>query len=286
MINYINPILADVFFSGAFALQKKYQQKTDTSIASGIKFNIISAVSVFPLLLCACLFKPQVSAYSLLMAFFASAVVFAYTLASFLIIKSGGLAMYTLFLMTGGMIVPFVWGVCFLDESISLMQIGGILLISASIVLSSAGNKKSGLGIIALCILVFFLNGASSVIAKLHQTQTHYLVIGTYDYMFWSNVFRIIMSFLLLPLAKGNKNTRTSSGAIVIVIIAAISNTLASFFNLMGAVSLPATVLFPFVTGGTMVFSFFMEVIFFKERLTLKKLLPVIISFAGTLMFL
>lgn len=286
MINYINPILADVFFSTSFACQKNYQQKTSTSIASGIVFNIIRATLLTIILFCVCFFKPQITVYSLLMAFLGSIVVFGYTLASFPIIKAGGLSLYTLFLMTGGMIVPFIWGACFLDENISLMQIGGIILITGSIILSSAENKKTGLGIIALCILVFFLNGASSVVSKLHQMETHFSTIGTYDYMFWANAFSLVLSFLLLPVAKSTQKTKVSPGALVIAFAAAITNGIASYFNLMGAVNLPATVLYPLVTGGTMVFSFLMEVVFFKEKLTLKNLLPIAISFAGTLMFL
>jgi len=286
VIKYINPLLADVFFSGSFACQKKYQQKTSTSIASGIVFNIISAALLTLTLFCVCIFKPQVTAYSLLSAFLGSLALFGYTLASFPIIKSGGLSLYTLFLMTGGMIVPFMWGVCFLDESISLMQIGGILLITISIILSSSENKKTGLGIIALCILVFFLNGASSVISKLHQTQTRFSTIGTYDYMFWGNAFRLVLSFLLLPFAKRSQKTKVSSGAIAIAFVASITNGLASYFNLMGAVKLPATVLYPLVTGGTIVLSFVFEAVLFKGKITVKNLLPVAVCFAGTLMFL
>lgn len=286
MINYIYAFLSDLFFSSSFAIQKVYQKKTDTSISSGIVFNIISAALLTSILFCVCFFKPQITSYSLLSAFLSSLVLFGYTLASFPIIKAGSLSLYTLFLMTGGMIVPFVWGVFFLDESISLMQIGGILLITFSIVLSSAENKKTGLGIIALCILVFFLNGASSVISKLHQTETRFSTIGTYDYMFWGNAFRLVLSFFLFPFAKSGKKSKVSIGALIVAFFAAITNGLASCFNLMGAVNLPATVLYPLITGGTMVLSFLMEVVFFKEKLTLKKSLPVAISFAGTLMFL
>ncbi len=291
MINYINPLLADVFFSAAFLYQKKYQQKTDTSIVSGIVFNIIGAASLFPVLLCVCFFKPQLTAFSLLSAFLSSLVLFGYTLASFPIIKSGNLSLYTLFLMTGGMIVPFIWGVCFLDESISLIQIGGILLITVSMILSSAENKKTGLGIIGLCILVFFFNGASSVISKLHQTETRFSTIGTYDYMFWGNAFRLILSFLLLSFARSGKarseeKPKVLPDALVIALVAAITNGLASYFNLMGASNLPATVLYPLVTGGTIVLSFVFEAIVFKEKITMKKLLPVAVCFAGTLMFL
>ncbi len=286
MINYIYALLSDLFFSSSFAIQKKYQQKTDTSIRSATIFNIISAVSLFPVLLCLCFFRPQITVYSLVSAFLGSVVLFAYTAISFYIIKAGSLSLYTLFLMTGGMIVPFVWGICFLNESISLMQIGGIILITFSIIFSSAEKKKTGIGIIVMCVMVFFLNGFSSVISKLHQTETRYATIGVYDYMFWGNVFRFVMSLVLLLFSGKGDKTKVSVSAFVIAFFAAITNALGSLFNLMGASFLPATVLYPLITGGTIVLSAVLEAIVFKEKLITKKLLPIAICFAGTLMFL
>lgn len=286
MINYIYALLADLFFASSFAIQTKYQQKTDTSIRSGVFFNIISTVSVFPLLLALCGFTPRLTVYSFVSTFFSSAVLLAYTVISFYIIRAGSLSLYTLFLMTGGMIVPFIWGVCFLDESISLMQITGILLITGAIIFSSAEKKKNGTGIIILCILVFFLNGASSVISKLHQIETRYSTIGVYDYMFWGNVIRLITSFFLFPFAGKSEKIKIPFGAIAIAFFAAVLSCFASCFNLMGASNLPATVLYPLITGGTMVLSFVAEVVFLKQKITAKKFLPVLISFVGTLLFL
>ena len=56
--------------------------------------------------------------------------------------------------------------------------------------------------------------------------------------------------------------------------------------QLLGEKTLPATVLYPFITGGSIVFSSLAGVIFFKEKLSAKLIISVMLCFAGTVMFL
>jgi len=43
------------------------------------------------------------------------------------------MSLYTLFLMSGGMTVPYVWGVAFLDEDLTLFRTLGLLLITGDV---------------------------------------------------------------------------------------------------------------------------------------------------------
>ena len=43
------------------------------------------------------------------------------------------MSLYTLFLMSGGMTVPYVWGVAFLNEDLTLFGILGLLLITGDV---------------------------------------------------------------------------------------------------------------------------------------------------------
>jgi len=286
MHGYLYALLSDLFFSSSFVIQKKYQQKADTSIRNGLIFNIISSAVLSITLFVICGFHPQITVYSFVSAFLQALVVFVYTAISFYIMKSGGLSLYTLFLMSGGMIVPFIWGAVSLGETISFLRIAGIILITASMIYVASGTEKARLGIALLCAVVFLVNGMSSVLSKLHQTQIRHAVVNEYSYMFWSGVFRFVMSLALLPFAR-EKGSKKSIGfsSFAIVIASAASGGLASYFNLMGASSLPAMVLYPLVTGGTIVLSFVFEAVVFKEKTTPKKLLPILICFIGTCMF-
>ena len=56
--------------------------------------------------------------------------------------------------------------------------------------------------------------------------------------------------------------------------------------QLMGAKALPATVLYPLVTGGSIVFSAFSGMIFLREKLSRRQITSIILCVAGTLLFL
>lgn len=56
--------------------------------------------------------------------------------------------------------------------------------------------------------------------------------------------------------------------------------------QLIGAESLPASVLYPFITGGSIILTSFAGVAFLKEKLTIRQWMAVTACFVGTLLFL
>lgn len=66
---------------------------------------------------------------------------------------------------------------------------------------------------------------------------------------------------------------------------AAIGGT-SYFLQLYGAKSLPATLLYPFITGGSIVFSTMIGTVMFKEKISGKLLISVVLCFVGTILFI
>ena len=58
------------------------------------------------------------------------------------------------------------------------------------------------------------------------------------------------------------------------------------FLQLIGAANLPASVLYPMVTGGSIIFSAIAGVIIFKEQLSRRQIISITLCFIGTLLFL
>lgn len=56
--------------------------------------------------------------------------------------------------------------------------------------------------------------------------------------------------------------------------------------QLIGAESLPVSVLYPFITGGSIILTSFAGVAFLKEKLTIRQWMAVTACFVGTLLFL
>ena len=59
-----------------------------------------------------------------------------YYLIGIKVLSLGSLAIYSMFMMLGGMLVPFFYGITFLHETISVGKVIGTVLLTVFIVLS------------------------------------------------------------------------------------------------------------------------------------------------------
>ena len=67
-------------------------------------------------------------------------ILMLYIFIGFRIMENGSMSLYTLFLMSGGMTVPYVWGVLFLNEELTILRTLGLLSIITAIIISNSGK--------------------------------------------------------------------------------------------------------------------------------------------------
>lgn len=290
MQNYLILLAASVLLAGDFAIQKIYQQKSGTGILAGLTFNTVVGLVTAVLFFVLGGFSVNITPYGLLMAGSMSVCVFVYTIIGFRILRDGNMALYTLFLMTGGMVVPFLFGIAFLEEQTTFLKIVGVLLILAAVIMSNLKIEKSAKTQLLLCVAVLFLNGACSVLSKLGQMDVGYGVIEVYDFVCITGIVKfVICGVAIAVLHMTNKKENEKKVPIPvfpIIVLSAIVGSVSYMFQLMGAANLPASVLFPMVSGGSIIFSTLTGVIFFKEKPTKWQLIGVAVCFAGTLFLL
>ena len=289
MSSYLLIIFADILLAISFALQKIYQKKAGIGTYAGLFFNAALGLFTALIFFVANKFTINFSVYSLIMVFIWAGLGAIYMMLGFRILKSGNMSYYTLFLMTGGMVVPYIWGVLFLNEPLTLMRTIGIILIILAIVISNFSGSITDKKLIVLCIIIFFLNGFVSVVSKLHQVNTTYETIGATDFVFWSGIIKFIICGLILFFFKRkNADVRDidAKAVLPIICLSAIVSGISSICQLKGAISIPATVLYPLVTGGTIILSSITGCIVFKEKLSVRQWISVGICFVGTCLFL
>ncbi|MDY3929607.1 MAG: SMR family transporter [Clostridia bacterium] len=214
----------------------------------------------------------------------------SYSIIGFKLLKMGSMAIYTMFLLTGGMVLPYIWGLMFLKESFSIMRTAALVLIITGVVLSNFSDDKTKPKQIVMCITVFFLNGFVSVISKLHQIEINYECVNSIEFIILGGIFRFLFAGILYLIFRNKEEYRSERNGfgkvIMIIILSAVVGGTSYLLQLNGAKSLPATVLYPFVTGGGIVFSALMGKVIFKEKLSCKTVLSIILCFVGTVMFL
>ena len=292
MKDYFMIILAVVLLALGFVMQKIYQKRTDDTTEGGVDFSIISGLFSIVILILTNGFSVSFTWYSVINAVLKSACCLAYTIIGFRIMKESSVAIYMLFLMSGGMLVPSVWGWIFLKEAPKPMHIIGLAVILVSIIINNIGKEKLSAGLLLKCCAVFILNGFVSIFSKLHQINTTYEMVSTVEYAMLSVIASLVMSLLLKGILSLKKSGATRQKLefkllpIIIVFTYSILGTASSILQLEGAKNLPASMLYPMITGGSVALMGVFALIFFKEKLSARGWISVAFCCAGTCLFI
>ena len=198
MQDYLKVLFAVVLLAIGFIVQKIYQKGSKSSNESSIMFSIISACCSIVVLTLLNGFSFSFTWYSAINSVLKAICCLLYTILGFQIMREGKVAFYMLFLMSGGMLVPAVWGWIFLNEPLTLLRVVGVIVIIASIVISNSGSSRPSTKTILKCCAVFVLNGFVSVFSKLHQVNTIYESVGTNEYALLGTFASLLMSVTLL----------------------------------------------------------------------------------------
>lgn len=269
-----------------FAVTKLYQKKCGASPYPALRFNVFLGLFSSFIFFALSGFKIEVTIFSAIMAPLLAALVVSYILIGFYIMEKETVAIYTIFLMTGGMIVPYIWGLLFLNETFSILRTVGLIVIACGVFVAHSSNSRISYKTVLLCILVFLLNGFVSVVSKEHQISS--ASIPTTHFMTLNSLAKTFLSALALVFVKKNQTStvKLSWPLIAIIFAAALFSGVSSMLQLIGAKNLPATVLYPIISGGAIIFTAFAGRIFFKEKITMRLACGIILCFIGTLTFL
>lgn len=314
---YLFILAAVVLLALQFSTNKAYGQRRGDGARASLIFaaacGFASAAITFVI---ACLtggfrFTP----FSLLLGAVMASLSCAYTLIGFKIMALGDMSVFMMFLMLGGMMLPYIFGVSVLGEFDGaapwriVLRVAGLVLLTVSMVFPVFARKKAGKsgGLFALlCAAVFVLNGLASIVSKTHQTEGFWSfdTVNAPSYACLGNLMNGIISVVCLavlilrqkkqepePESRGGKERArlipASKGVIALIIAAnALCNGVSYTLQLTSASHLPASVLYPMVTGGSVVLSAVAGRIFFHEKPDKITLAGLILSFAATFLFL
>ena len=164
--------MAALAVGGQFSLSKVYKNKLPSSNYGDLFYNFAMGLFSAMLFAVVCLGKVGFTAFSFWLAAGVALCSTLYTLCGLKAVTYGKLAVFTAFLMLGGMIFPTVYGVLFLKEQMSAFKIAGVVLLIASMIFSATEKteeKKNTAVFYILCLIAFVSNGFVSIFSKAHQ---------------------------------------------------------------------------------------------------------------------
>lgn len=293
-MQYLMVLLSVVGLVVQFLLTKVWQQRMGTGLRIGIVYNLLiglfGAMAVFAI----GGFHWEFTGYSFIMAVLTAFLSGAYTLVGIPLISRCGVSVYTLFLMLGGMVPPYLYGLLFLRETFSIWRTVGLFLIAAALILVSGNSQNGQMGKreMVLCLLVFLLNGLLSIASKAHQIETVHATVSASGFVMLGNLAKVLVTGTALLFVRRPVKEEPSvrrAAATPMLALAAVTATVSAvsyMLQLLGAAALPATVLYPLVTGGSIALTAVAGRVFFHEKLTPRLVGAIGLCCVATLLFI
>ena len=199
---------------------------------------------------------------------------------------------YTSVISSFSTLIPALSGMLFWNENISIMQIFGVILMLASILLSTEfkdGGAKKSIRWMLYCGMTFLTTGFIGVMQKWHQSTEYKEELGGFLVIAFAVSFLYSAVNVVFEKAKGRERAEAKVASVsvipvVIMLVAGICAAVNNKLNLRLSGELPSVVFFPVVNGGNLVLTTLLAVLLFKERLTKKQWTGLVIGMISVLL--
>ena len=218
----------------------------------------------------------------------------AFVVAWLLSIRSGAYMMVEVFLLIG-VIVPITLCRVFLNEPITLRQVLAICILVVAVYIMCTYNASVKGKLKPRAIVVLFLCGLGNGFADFSQKlfvkarpEASIAVFNLYTYLFAGAVLLIACIVFRRADQKAGAQLRAPLAVIkpiwIYVLIMAACLFAYSFFKTRAAGYLDAVQLYPLSQGASVLLSLLMSSLLFGEKINLRCIIGVVLSFAALLM--
>ncbi len=284
---YLVIVFASLLFSVNTFFNKTYQKNEGESFEKLMLFMWVSSICGVFVMLCLSGFKVKISTFALLMAALNSIAHITCTIIAMKCMSKVNLSLYSLFIMSGGMILPTLYGFIFNGEGINATKAICIVLLIVALFVSV--GKLSNCKGLFYCILVFFANGMYGVITSIYKTKsTVHIPDANYNMFVLLYSFIISSAIILFIAPKYKKEHETSlftlnkpKQSYLAAFFYIFSNGMGNFFLLWALdKGVEVSIQYPVITGGTIIFSTVLSILL-KEKVPKRNFVAVAIAFAG-----
>lgn len=294
------------------AFEKNYGKTVRASLSFSLLYSLFAGVIFFIIKLISSGTVFNLNSFSLCMAFGLSLVNILSSAIGIKTLALGDIAVYSLFLMLGGMIVPFFAGIVFLKESVSVCNLIGVAIMIIALCLpvffgkknKNAGEaqtdgdtkKKTSVFFYVLCVFLFILNGLSSTLSKFNSVREGAALGAEFTFYTYGIQFAISLAAFALTTVSGKSDKTQSEKKQPVILFRPVAigcgaafgavNGTAFLMSSVAAEHVVAVAQYPLITGATILFSSLLAFLFYREKPTALQLVQIVISLAATILFM
>ena len=284
MIYYFLLVASIVLAVSKSALYNSYAKKSELTLFSIFRFHAISYSFAAVISLIGLLMASQtISQSTLVCAFFYAVIVIGLQTVLISAMSVGTMSTTSIFVMYG-MIIPSISGPIFWKESVSALQIVGMLMMVISLWLiqdRTTGEKRTvAKKWLVLAVIAFLLSGMAGVMEKIHQST---VARGErFSFVFVACGFILLFALVVMGITRKKKVASTKS-ANTLALLSGLVVGGYSIINLTLAGGLDSMIYYPMANGGAMLMTVLVSAIFLKETFNRVKITGVIMGLAGIL---
>ncbi|MBQ9784373.1 MAG: DMT family transporter [Clostridia bacterium] len=283
MLPYVLVLSATLLFALQFLFNQSYQKQMGGTFSATLLFALHYSVAAALIMFAIGGFRMSFSWFSFGMAILGATFALSFSYFSIKAFSTVNLANYSAFSMLGGMLFPFLIGLIFYHEGMTVGKAFACVCIFAALLCGMERDKGLSKKSLFYYAGVFVLNGMVGVVAKIHQSSAQ--AIQTEHFMVTKFLIILCVCAILL-LIREKKIRLLSPKPLLFATGFGVFTGLGNLFSFIALLSLPASVHSPIVTGGTMVFSFLVSLIR-REKCSWRSLLSVLLAVtAGVLIIL
>ena len=294
------------------AFEKNYGKTVRASLSFSLLYSLFAGVIFFIIKLVSSGTVFNLNPFSLCMAFGLSLVNILSSAIGIKTLALGDIAVYSLFLMLGGMIVPFFAGIVFLKESVSVCNLIGVAIMIIALCLpvffgkknknaveaQTEGDttKKTSVFFYLLCVFLFILNGLSSTLSKFNSVREGAALGAEFTFYTYGIQFVISLAAFALTTASGKSDKTQNEEKQPCILFRPVAigcgaafgavNGTAFLMSSVAAEHVVAVAQYPLITGATILFSSLLAFLFYREKPTALQLVQIMISLAATILFM
>lgn len=279
---YLILILAAFLFAVQFLFNQQYRRLKGEGLDATMTFSLYTSAISFVILFALGGFQLHITWFSLLIAVLYAAVCLLSSYAGLKAFGTANLSVYSIFMMLGGMLLPFAYGILFANEALSFAKVLSILLICTAVGCSfekGAGGKNA----YRFYAAIFVLNGLVGVLSKIHLSVPA-LAVDSYSFM--ATIQLALLAMCLFYCLITRQGIPKQSGKLYLCLSGyAVCNGIGNLFCQIALTSLPASVQYPIITGGVMVFSTLISLVR-REPIGGKTYLAAVLACLSTILIL
>jgi len=205
------------------------------------------------------------------------------TVGSIYAVKTGSLSLTSL-LTSFSLLIPTFYGIFVLDEETSAYLYIGLVLLCASLILvnfngkEDSGNQKITFKWLIYVIISFVGNGICTITQKMQQINQN----GMYKNEFMIVALLIVfVGVMIISLITEKNHKSCFKPALITGGARGLGNGIVNLLVISLAITMPASVLFPVVSGGGIALTAILAMTLYKERLSLQQILAMIFGIAS-----